>query len=93
MEKQLKITQIRSAIGKLVAQKRTIKALGIKKMHGSVVHTDSAVLQGMINAVRHLVKVEEVTVPAAAAEKVTVASPVVEKAIVEEVKAEEANAE
>ena len=60
MAKQLKITQIRSGIGKLIAQKRTIKALGIKKMNDSVIQKDTPVIRGMITAVRHLVKVEEV---------------------------------
>jgi large subunit ribosomal protein L30 len=58
-EKQLKITQIRSEIGKLEAQKRTIKALGIKKMHDTVVHNDTPAIRGMVACVKHLVKVEE----------------------------------
>jgi large subunit ribosomal protein L30 len=57
--KQLKITQIRSEIGKFAAQKRTIKALGIKKMHDTVVHNDTPVIRGMVACVKHLVKVEE----------------------------------
>ena len=57
--KQLKITQIRSAIGKLQAQKRTIKALGLKKMHDTVVQKDTPAVRGMITCVKHLVKVEE----------------------------------
>jgi large subunit ribosomal protein L30 len=57
--KQLKITQIRSGIGKFAAQKRTIKALGIKKMHDTVVHNDTPVIRGMVACVKHLVKVEE----------------------------------
>ena len=59
-KKQLKITQIRSEIGKLRAQKGTIKALGIKKLNGSAVQDDTPVIRGMIGAVRHLVKVEEI---------------------------------
>jgi large subunit ribosomal protein L30 len=57
--KKIKITQIRSEIGKLIAQKRTIKALGLKKMRDSVVQDDTPVIRGMINCVKHLVKVEE----------------------------------
>jgi len=57
--KQLKITQIRSEIGKLAFQKRTIKALGIKKMHDTVVHNDTPAVRGMVACVKHLVKVEE----------------------------------
>jgi len=60
MVKKNKITQIRSAIGRLENQKRTIRALGIKKMNYSVIHEDSSVLRGMINAVKHLVKIEEI---------------------------------
>jgi large subunit ribosomal protein L30 len=59
-EKKLKITQVRSAIGKLVAQKRTIRALGIPKMHASVVQNDTPVIRGMIEKVKHLVTVEEI---------------------------------
>jgi large subunit ribosomal protein L30 len=58
-KKQLKITQIRSEIGKLESQKRTIKALGIKKMHDTVVHNDTPAIRGMVACVKHLVKVEE----------------------------------
>ncbi|MBN1130660.1 MAG: 50S ribosomal protein L30 [Chitinispirillaceae bacterium] len=57
--KKVKITQIRSEIGKLQAQKRTIRALGIKKMHDTVIHNDTPAIRGMITCVQHLVKVEE----------------------------------
>ena len=57
--KKLKITQIRSEIGKLEPQKRTIKALGLKKMHATVIHDDTPAIRGMIACVKHLVKVEE----------------------------------
>jgi large subunit ribosomal protein L30 len=57
--KQLKITQVRSEIGKLESQKRTIKALGLKKMHDTVIHNDTPVIRGMVSNVKHLVKVEE----------------------------------
>ena len=60
MAKQLKITQVRSAIGRIKEQKRTIKALGINKRGRSVVHDDTPAIRGMIHAVQHLVSVEEV---------------------------------
>jgi len=60
MSKKLKITQVRSAIGRLKNQKATVKALGIRKMNHSVIHDDNPVIRGMINTVKHLVKVEEV---------------------------------
>jgi large subunit ribosomal protein L30 len=57
---KIKITQIKSVIGKLEAHKRTIRALGLKKIRNSVVHEDSPVIRGMVNTVKHLVKVETV---------------------------------
>jgi len=60
VSKKIKITQVKSAIGRLANQKATIKALGIRKLNHSVVHEDSAVIRGMVNTVRHLVKVEDV---------------------------------
>ena len=56
----IKITQIKSAIGSPINQKRTIGALGIKKMNHSVVHKATPQILGMINTVRHLVKTEDV---------------------------------
>lgn len=55
------VTWVKSGIGYKEDQKRTIKALGFKRLNGSVVHEDSAAIRGMINKVRHLVKVEEKT--------------------------------
>jgi len=57
--KQIKITQVKSIIGKLEAQKRTIRALGLKKIRHSVVHNDTPVIRGMIGCVKHLVTTEE----------------------------------
>ena len=50
---------LNNIFGKLEAQKRTIKALGIKKMHDTVVHNDTPAVRGMVACVKHLVKVEE----------------------------------
>jgi large subunit ribosomal protein L30 len=58
MAKKVKITQIRSAIGRLKNQKLTIRALGIRKVGHTVEHDDSPVIRGMIDTVKHLVKVE-----------------------------------
>ena len=58
--KTLRITQIKSPIGYKQKAKTTLKALGLRKMHQSVEQLDSPVLQGMINRVNYLVKVEEV---------------------------------
>ena len=60
MAKKLKVTQVRSAIGRLENQKRTIRALGLGKLHRTVVHEDVPSIRGMITTVRHLVTVEEV---------------------------------
>ena len=57
---KLKVTQIRSTIDRKEPQKRTIIALGLGKLRRSKVHTDTPQIRGMINAVRHLVTVEEI---------------------------------
>ncbi len=60
MAKRVKIKQIKSAIGRLENQKRTVKALGLKKIGHTVEHDNTPAIQGMITTVRHLVQVEEV---------------------------------
>lgn len=60
MEKKIKITQTKSIIDQLEAAKRTIKALGLGRPHKSVVKKDTPQIRGMINRVRHMVKVEDV---------------------------------
>ncbi|HAF06911.1 MAG: 50S ribosomal protein L30 [bacterium] len=57
---KLKITKIKSEIGYDKKQKRTIKALGLKKLHHSVIKEDTPSIRGMIDKVKHLVKVEEI---------------------------------
>lgn len=58
-EKKLKITLIKSTIGCLEKQKKTVEALGLRKIRSSVVRPDNACTRGMIFVVRHLVSVEE----------------------------------
>ena len=60
MTKKLKVTQIQSIIGNKVKAKRTIEALGLKRMHHTVVHEDNPQIRGMIFAVKHMVRVEEI---------------------------------
>ena len=60
MEKRIKITQVVSQLDCLENQKRTIKALGLGRPNYSVVHTVTPQILGMIERVKHLVKVEEV---------------------------------
>ncbi len=55
---QLLITWVKSGIGYNEEQKRTLKALGFRRLNQGVIHNDSASIRGMINKVRHLVKVE-----------------------------------
>ena len=57
--KMLRITLVRSAIGYSERHKGTVRALGLRKLHQSVVLPDTPSLQGMLNKVNHLVKVEE----------------------------------
>ncbi|MBC8257340.1 MAG: 50S ribosomal protein L30 [Candidatus Marinimicrobia bacterium] len=59
-DKKIKITQIKSAIGYRQRTKDTLIALGIKKMNRSVIKINNSAIKGMVNAVNHLVKVEEV---------------------------------
>ena len=56
---KLNVTWIKSGIGYNEVQKRTLKALGFRRLNQSVTHEDCASVRGMINKVRHLVKVEE----------------------------------
>ncbi|MBK6506790.1 MAG: 50S ribosomal protein L30 [Ignavibacteria bacterium] len=55
----IKITQTRSIIGRLKKQKLTIEALGLGRPNYSTVKQDTPQIRGMINVVKHLVKVEE----------------------------------
>ena len=55
---KLCVIWIKSSVGYAEDQKRTIKALGLHRLNQSVTHDDSASIRGMINKVRHLVKVE-----------------------------------
>lgn len=56
---KLRITWVKSGIGYNKSQKRTLTSLGFHRLNQSVVHNDSISLRGMINKVRHLVRVEE----------------------------------
>ena len=56
---ELRITWVKSGIGYAEVQKRTLKALGFHRLNQTVIHPDCAPIRGMINKVKHLVKVEE----------------------------------
>lgn len=55
---KLRITWVKSGIGYNEDQKRTLRSLGFRRLNQSVSFNDSASIRGMINKVRHLVKVE-----------------------------------
>jgi len=57
---ELKITLIKSTIGAIPKHKKTIKALGLRKINSSVVQKDNPAIRGMIRQVPHLLKVEEI---------------------------------
>jgi len=59
MDKEIRITQVRSTIGRLPKHRRTIRALGLTKINKTVVQKDTPVIRGMINQVSYLIKVEE----------------------------------
>lgn len=56
---KIKITQVKSKIGAPECQKRVLAALGIKKMGNAVEHEDVPSILGMVEKVKHLVKVEK----------------------------------
>ena len=56
---KVRITWIKSGIGYNRDQRKTLKALGFHRLNQSVVHDDSRPIRGMINKLRHLLKVEE----------------------------------
>ncbi len=57
--KILKITWVKSTIGYPARQKKTVRALGLRRLGQTVEHKDTPVIRGMINKVPHLVRVEE----------------------------------
>ena len=58
---KLRITWIKSGIGHAEVQRRTLKALGLHRLNQSVTHDDCRSVRGMVNKVRHLIKVAEET--------------------------------
>jgi len=59
-KKQLKITQVRSVIGRQEQHRRTLRALGLRRHQQSVVHEDTPAIRGMIEKIGFMVDVEEV---------------------------------
>ena len=57
---EIKITLVKSTIGAIPKHKKTVRALGLKKLHSSKIQQDNEAIRGMIKQVSHLVKVEEI---------------------------------
>jgi large subunit ribosomal protein L30 len=55
---KLKVTLIKSGIGYGQDQKKTLKALGLNRLNKTIVHNDNLAVRGMLDKVRHLVRVE-----------------------------------
>ena len=58
-EAKIRVTLVRSPIGRKPEQRATVKALGLGKMNSSVEKTADAAVLGMVNSISHLLKVEE----------------------------------
>lgn len=58
--KRIKVTQVRSAIDRPERQKRSLQALGLRKMHQTVEHDATPQILGIVDSVKHLVQVEEI---------------------------------
>lgn len=58
---QIKVTQIRSGIGAKPNQRQTLRSLGLKRLHHTVVQEDRPEIRGMVATVPHLVRVEEIS--------------------------------
>lgn len=60
MANKIKVTLIKSTIGRKDDQIATVAALGLRKIRSEVTHDDNPQIRGMVNKVKHLVSVEEV---------------------------------
>ena len=60
MADKLKITLVKSPIGAIPKHKKTVEALGLRKLNKTVEMPDNAAVRGMVEQLRHLVKVEEI---------------------------------
>ena len=57
---ELKITLVKSPIGAIPKHKKTVEALGLRKLNSSVVQKDNEAIRGMVSQIRHLLKVETI---------------------------------
>ncbi len=60
MATKLEITLTKSLIGTKPSQRKTVEALGLRKMHQTVEHQDNAAIRGMVGKVAHLVTLKEI---------------------------------
>jgi len=60
MSDKLKVTLVKSTIGAIPKHKKTVEALGLRKLQSSVEMPNNPAVKGMISQVKHLVKVEEI---------------------------------
>ena len=61
MSKKVRIRQVKSTIKRLESQKRTLEALGLRKMNSKVVKIKNSAINGMLKQVFHLVEVKELS--------------------------------
>ena len=57
---QLKVTLVKSPIGAIPKHRKTVEALGLRKLHASNTQEDNPAIRGMLHKVKHLVKVETI---------------------------------
>lgn len=60
MAEKLKITLVKSTIGAVPKNRKTVEALGLRKLNHTVEMPDNPAVRGMVRQVQHLVKVEEI---------------------------------
>ena len=58
---QLRITLVRSTIGRPADQERSVRSLGLRKLNSTVVRNDDPSIRGIVNKISHLVEVEEIS--------------------------------
>ena len=56
---KLKVTLVRSTIGSIPKHKKTVEALGLRKINDTNIQQDNPAIRGMLRQVRHLITVEE----------------------------------
>jgi large subunit ribosomal protein L30 len=59
MARKIVVKQVRSSIGSNPVQKKTLRALGLRKINAVKEHENNRVIQGMISKVRHLIEINE----------------------------------